>query len=400
MATGFTMSYNHALQDAQLSLPAKGLYLIMQSFVGMPDFALTKAALYRVCGDSHYTFEKAWHELKTSGYLHHFYSIGPNGGFCHAYDLCQAPEAVHAFAYTSSLERPNGDLRLQPSDRAVRGFTRLPNAVLRSRELPLGVKGLFGLVARLLDIPGFQLRPAGVLHYCREKARRFGTLWRKLKLAGLLKQHRYPSGEDNVFTYEYDLLAEPELQTPYLTNYHADGSISSSASIQDYLTLLQARAQARLPGRRKRKAQKRVRAIQASRTRKYQPSETQLAAIQTQMEYDDLVTHYPKAHVDLVRTALAELRHAPAVTVQQQPLSPDERTSLWEKVSRTTLSAFLDAPSWADRLRVAQYPAAYLRSVLVGFLRRQPTQAAADAPLDAWELEWLADFHHRKKKNS
>ena len=163
---------------------------------------------------------------------------------------------------------------------------------------------------------------------------------------------------------------------------------------------MQARAQARLPGRRKRKAQKRVRAIQASRTRKYQPSETQLAAIQTQMDYDDLVTHYPKAHVDLVRTALAELRHAPAVTVQQQPLSPDERTSLWEKVSRTTLSAFLDAPSWADRLRAAQYPAAYLRSVLVGFLRRQPARAAADAPLDAWELEWLADFHHRKKKNS
>ena len=70
------------------------------------------------------------------------------------------------------------------------------------------------------------------------------------------------------------------------------------------------------------------------------------------------------------------------------------------KVSRTTLSAFLDAPSWADRLRAAQYPAAYLRSVLVGFLRRQPAQAAADAPLDAWELEWLDDFHHRKKKNS
>lgn len=400
MSAGFTMSYHHALQDAQLSLPAKGLYLLVQSFAGMPGFALTKAALYRVCGDSRYTFEKAWHELKTTGYLHHFYSIGADGGFCHAYDLCQFPDDVHAFEYTAALDRPNGDLCLRPSDRAVRGFTRLPNAVLRSRDLPLGVKGLFGLVARLLDIPGFQLRPAGVLHYCREKARRFSTLWRKLKLAGLLKQHRYPSGEENVFTYEYDLLAEPELQTPYLTNYHADGSVSSSASIGDYLALVKARIQAKLPGRGKRKAQKRVRAIQAGRTRKYQPTQPQLEEIQTRMAYDDLLARYPKAHVDLLRTALAELRHAPAVTVQQQPLSEQERTSLWDRVSHATLSAFLDAPFWADRLRTAQYPAAYLRAVLVHFLRQQPAEPAADAPLDAWEVEWLADFHRRKKKHS
>ena len=43
--TGFTIGYNCILRDKSLSLTAKGLYLVISSYVGMPDWALTKREL-------------------------------------------------------------------------------------------------------------------------------------------------------------------------------------------------------------------------------------------------------------------------------------------------------------------------------------------------------------------
>ena len=48
--TGFTIGYNCILRDKSLSLTAKGLYLVISSYVGMPDWALTKRELAKVCG--------------------------------------------------------------------------------------------------------------------------------------------------------------------------------------------------------------------------------------------------------------------------------------------------------------------------------------------------------------
>ena len=51
--TGFTIGYNCILRDKSLSLTAKGLYLVISSYVGMPDWALTKRELAKVCGTRH-----------------------------------------------------------------------------------------------------------------------------------------------------------------------------------------------------------------------------------------------------------------------------------------------------------------------------------------------------------
>lgn len=68
-----------------------------------------------------------------------------------------------------------------------------------------------------------------------EHIKRFSSIWRQLKLAGLLKQHRYPTGEENSFEYQYELLDQPDSEAPYLVNHHADGSISSERTISDYI---------------------------------------------------------------------------------------------------------------------------------------------------------------------
>lgn len=43
--SGFTMGCNHALRNKSLSLAAKGLYLVISSFCGMPGWRLSKNQL-------------------------------------------------------------------------------------------------------------------------------------------------------------------------------------------------------------------------------------------------------------------------------------------------------------------------------------------------------------------
>ena len=234
-AAGFTMAFNQILRDKNLSLSAKGLYLVIASFTGMPDWSLTKGQLARYC-ESSYALEKAWRGLQTAGYLkHRFFQVKGSGAFVHVYDLLQSPDDTPAYQYSSPSERPNGDCRIVLSSDTPRDFTRIPNTVLRSTVIPLAVKGLFSVVSHLANIPNFNLHPEGVRAFCVERLKRFSSVWRDLKLSGLLKQHRYPTGEDNGFTYRYDLRQEPDNDTPYLTNYHADGSVSSARTIAEFL---------------------------------------------------------------------------------------------------------------------------------------------------------------------
>lgn len=91
--TGFTIGYNCILRDKSLSLTAKGLYLVISSYVGMPDWALTKRELAKVCG-TNYAMDKAWCELLTAGYLKHYTARASSGAFIHRYELMQEPSAA------------------------------------------------------------------------------------------------------------------------------------------------------------------------------------------------------------------------------------------------------------------------------------------------------------------
>ena len=68
--SGFTMGCNHALRSKELPLAAKGLYLVISSFCGMPGWRLSKSQLVQFC-ESRYALEKAWHDLLEAGYLKH-----------------------------------------------------------------------------------------------------------------------------------------------------------------------------------------------------------------------------------------------------------------------------------------------------------------------------------------
>lgn len=85
--TFFTQVSNTALRDCQLSLKAKGLYGLIQSYVTLENFVLYKNTLRKVCKEGEKAFESTWKELKTAGYLVQYKLQKTDGTFYYEYEL-------------------------------------------------------------------------------------------------------------------------------------------------------------------------------------------------------------------------------------------------------------------------------------------------------------------------
>lgn len=81
-------------KDKELSLKAKGLYLLIQSYITIPNFKLYKSYLMSVCVEGQCSFDSAWNELKAKGYLK-IYKIAKSDakGFYYEYELLDAAES-------------------------------------------------------------------------------------------------------------------------------------------------------------------------------------------------------------------------------------------------------------------------------------------------------------------
>lgn len=227
----YTQVSNVILRDSLLSLPAKGLYLTLRSFADLTNFCLTKNRLKNTFSGSDYQFEQAWKELKICGYLKHFYNTAVNGEFVHVYDLHQERQSVQELmSYAPNQTRSHGDLRFIPSG-AANDYTTVPDAIARDCKISLKAKGLYAVLSYLFKIPDFHFSWNSLISLCKENTKALKTIWTALKCFGLLKQHRHPTGEHNQFDYTYDLLLESNLNEPYFTNHRADGTITSSLSV-------------------------------------------------------------------------------------------------------------------------------------------------------------------------
>jgi len=118
-------------------------------------------------------------------------------------------------------------------------FYRLPDDIL-SRDAHLSLKelGLYALIADLLAWrdrePGLTLPRGGFRAWaqgcCAEGDRAFHTVWKKLRLAGWLKLARIPRGPENDFMALYQLLQQPDPDTPatrHLTHKEGMGTVAA-----------------------------------------------------------------------------------------------------------------------------------------------------------------------------
>jgi len=111
----FSQVSNNALRDNTLSLKAKGLYGLIQSYLTIEDFTLYKPFLEKQCKEGQKAFDSAWKELKKSGYLVQERYKDENGHFYWQYDLLNEVDHIpntHSNNVHPSQNVPYGEVPL------------------------------------------------------------------------------------------------------------------------------------------------------------------------------------------------------------------------------------------------------------------------------------------------
>lgn len=89
---GFSAVSNAVAMDSNLSLKAKGLYLLIQTYITIPGFTLYKNYLMSQCKERESAFDSAWNELKRNGYLKQYkMQDTETKRFCYEYELLDEP---------------------------------------------------------------------------------------------------------------------------------------------------------------------------------------------------------------------------------------------------------------------------------------------------------------------
>ncbi|MBP3665086.1 MAG: RNA replicase, partial [Tyzzerella sp.] len=107
---GFTVVQNEITRDAKISLKAKGLYLVIQAYISMPDKKWTKEDFRNLTKEGKKAFDSAWKELKDFGYLKvHF--MPDNGKWQTEYELLDEPDlGPHTLYHNSEGEVSSDNL--------------------------------------------------------------------------------------------------------------------------------------------------------------------------------------------------------------------------------------------------------------------------------------------------
>ena len=88
---GFTVVQNSITKDEGLSLRAKGLYVLIQAYITMPDKNYNKSDFQKMVAEGKCTFEAAWKELKAAGFIkQHIFCMGH--AFRSEYELLDEPQ--------------------------------------------------------------------------------------------------------------------------------------------------------------------------------------------------------------------------------------------------------------------------------------------------------------------
>ena len=99
---GFTITGNSLVRNTRLSLKAKGLYLLIMSYIKLEELEITKTYLQKKCTEGTKAFCSAWDELKEMGYLKTYMHPGKKG-WQSEYELLDEPqEGEHTFYHSSS----------------------------------------------------------------------------------------------------------------------------------------------------------------------------------------------------------------------------------------------------------------------------------------------------------
>lgn len=131
----FAQVSNIALRDKNLSLKAKGLYSLIQSYITLEDFELYKWYLMSLCKEGRDAFNSAWIELKENGYLKHYRVRGEDGRFYYEYDLLDEPDLSDV--NVDENDDPEGETSEPAENKDFSPHTENPSPVNSVSEKPV-----------------------------------------------------------------------------------------------------------------------------------------------------------------------------------------------------------------------------------------------------------------------
>lgn len=102
----FSQVSNSAIRDEKLSLKAKGLYSLIQSYITIEDFTLYKNNLMKKCKEKRDGFNTAWKELKENGYLVQYKTKLEDGTYNYEYELLDEPCTDNPPTEKPHVEKP------------------------------------------------------------------------------------------------------------------------------------------------------------------------------------------------------------------------------------------------------------------------------------------------------
>lgn len=88
----FTMVSRHIVDDTNISVSAKGTYLIIQTYITIPNFIVYKSFIQKKTGLGRSAFERVWKELKDAGYLKQYRMRDEKNQIYYEYDLLDEPK--------------------------------------------------------------------------------------------------------------------------------------------------------------------------------------------------------------------------------------------------------------------------------------------------------------------
>ena len=90
--TNFSMVSNDIIRNDSVSLKAKGLYALIQSYITIDNFTIYKGFLQSKCIEGERAFDSAWRELKEKGYLVQYKLKDENNKYYYEYELLDEPK--------------------------------------------------------------------------------------------------------------------------------------------------------------------------------------------------------------------------------------------------------------------------------------------------------------------
>lgn len=127
---GFTVVQNNIARDHRLSLKAKGLFLLIQSYISMPDKEWKKEEFLKMTIEGKSAFDSAWKELKDFGYLK-IYITSTGKGTIREYELLDEPVEGKSEIYISN--KKDKDVSKNTENKA---FVQLPDFQVPGNQEP------------------------------------------------------------------------------------------------------------------------------------------------------------------------------------------------------------------------------------------------------------------------